>query len=329
LSLGERVGHAGRLSFLAFWRILNGLTVLNASSPCQFFCDDFLKKKRDPLEVAAMSAQLIVLAAGLAAMRAAVEHGDFDEAARQGSLAGPAVVERALASQDRTTQLAGIAAAAIVEDRLELLPALARVAGGPDRRTAIPAARAARDIARELARSRARGKQGDEIAGEDLAGWRTAWVELAMRGDRFIEVRVIALDTAASLAASEGAGDVGFELAAALGDGDPAVRREAVAVVPVPVPAAARPALANAVASDKDAGVALGAAQALCGDLAGDAPEPVLAALGAAGLARIRALVVEPHAPAGAVVAAARCLAADRSPDSAATLRALGRGRKR
>jgi hypothetical protein len=276
-----------------------------------------------------MSAQLVVLAAGLASMRAAVEHGDFDEAARQGSLAGPAVVERALASPDRTSQLAGIAAATIVEDRIELLPALARVAGGPDRRTAIPAARAARDIARELARSRALGKQGDEIAGADLATWRAAWVELAMRNDRFIEVRVVALDTAASLAASEGAGDVGFDLAAALADADPAVRREAVAVVPIPVPQAARAPLANAVANDKDPAVALGAAQALCGDLAGDAPEPVLAALGTAGLARIRALIVEPKAPQGAVVAAARCLAADRSPESAATLRALGRPRKR
>jgi hypothetical protein len=276
-----------------------------------------------------MAAQLIVLAAGLAAMRAAVEHGDFDEAARQGSIAGPAVVERALAAPDRTSQLAGIAAATTVEDRVELLPALARLAGGPDRRTAIPAAHAAREIARELARTRARGKQGDEIAIEDVATWRAAWVELAMRGDRFIEVRVLGLDTAASLAASEGAGDVGFDLSRALADPDPAVRREAVAVVPVPVPQAARAQLANAVANDKDPDVALGAAQALCGDLAGDAPEPVLAALGAAGLARIRALVVEPKAPTGAIVAAARCLAADRSPDSAATLRTLGRSRRR
>src|SRR5262249_34973300 len=119
-----------------------------------------------------MSAQLVVLAANLAAMRAAVEHGDFAEAARQGSLAGPAVVERALASPDRTSQLAGIAAATIVEDRVELLPALAHLAGGPDRRTAIPAARAARDIARQPARPRAPGKQGHALAAEDAAAPR-------------------------------------------------------------------------------------------------------------------------------------------------------------
>jgi len=277
-----------------------------------------------------MTWQLVVLAAGLAAMRSAVEHGDFDEAARQGALAGPAVVERALAATDRTTQLAGIAAVAVVEDRFELLPPLARVAGGADRRTAIPAARAARDIARELARSRALGKQGDDLATEDVATWRAAWTELAMRRDRWIEVRVLALDIAAALAAAEGGApapepEVGFDLAAALADPDPAVRREAVAVVPVPVPAAARMPLAGAVLGDRDTAVALGAAQALCGDLAGDPPAPVLAALGASGLARIRALVVEPHAALGAVVAAARCLAADHSPDSAATLRALRR----
>ncbi|MBA3542469.1 MAG: hypothetical protein H0T79_22835, partial [Deltaproteobacteria bacterium] len=86
--------------------------------------------------------KLLALIAGLASMRAAIERGDLDEAARQGAMAGPVIVERALASRDRTTQLAGIVAATEVEDRAELLPALATLASGPDRRTAIPAGRA-------------------------------------------------------------------------------------------------------------------------------------------------------------------------------------------
>ena len=125
-----------------------------------------------------------------------MERGDVDEAARQGVLAGPAVVERALDSSLRATRLAGIAAAPAVEDRAELLPALARVAGGADRRTAIPAALAARAIARELA---ARDALPDDVARADVDKWRAEFEKLAKDRERFVEVRVAAVATAAAL----------------------------------------------------------------------------------------------------------------------------------
>jgi hypothetical protein len=244
-----------------------------------------------------------LVAASLSTMRAAVLRGDLEEAARQGVLAGPAVVERALDSRDRTLQLAAIAAAPLVEDRAELLAALARIAGGADRRTALPAAEAARTIARELARH----NRADDVAPDDLAAWQAAWAELALRSDRWIELRLAALDAAAAL---DPAG-VGIDLAAALRDSDPAFRRAAMAAVRLPVAPTAYAALAGAVAHDGDPLTALGAAQSLCLSLAASAPPgPILDALGAAGLARIRALVASP--PAGAAPAvvrdAARCL---------------------
>ncbi|HEY0481839.1 MAG TPA: hypothetical protein VGD37_30180 [Kofleriaceae bacterium] len=260
---------------------------------------------------------LVVAAAGTASMRAAFERGDVDEAARQGALAGPAVVERALASPDRTTRLAAIAAAPIVEDRAELLGALARVAAGPDRRTAIPAAGAARAIARELARR----DRPDDLAPADVAAWQAAWAAIALSADRWIELRITALETAAAL---DPAG-IGVDLSAALRDPDPAFRRTAAAIAPVPVPPTAYTALADAVVHDVDPAAALEAAQSLCLSLAASPPGPILGALGPPGLARIRALVTgpPPAAPATAVRDAARCLAADRSPESAAALRSL------
>lgn len=256
---------------------------------------------------------VVLGASAVAAMRAALEHGDLDEAARRGAIAGPSVVERALADPDRTTRLAAITAAPLVEDRAELLAALARVAGGPDRRTAIPAAGAARTIARELARQ----GRPDDLAQDDLATWRGAWAGLAMRSDRWIELRLLALDTAAAL---DPAG-VGVDLGAALHDPDPAFRRAAATIVPLPAPAASYPALAGAVVADTDPEVALGAAQSLCMSI-DEVPRPVLDTLGAAGLARIRALVTSEHpADRAAVRDAARCLAADGSPESAAALR--------
>jgi len=264
---------------------------------------------------------IVLGASGLAAMRAALERGDLDEAARQGAIAGPAVVERALRAPDALGRLAAIAAAPIVEDRAELLDALAGVAGGPDRRTAIPAAVAARTIARELARH----DRPDDLADDDLAGWRTAWSALALRGDRWIELRLVALDTAAAL---DPAG-LGVELAAALRDPDPAFRRAAATIVARPAPPATHAALAGAVIHDVDPGVALDAAQALCAALPATA-RPILDALGPPGLARIRAVVTAaPAADAIAVRDAARCLAADGSPESAAVVRALGVRRAR
>jgi len=77
------------------------------------------------------------------------------------------------------------------------------------------------------------------------------------------------------------------------------------------------------VAGDADPGAALDAAAALCADLVADPPRPILDALGAQGLARLRTLVGD--GPRAAVRAAARCLSADGSPESAAALKTIRR----
>lgn len=164
------------------------------------------------------------MVAGIASMTAAVDRGDVDEAARQGVLAGPAVVERALDSKVRATRLAGIAAAPQVEDRAELLPALARIAGGADRRTAIPAVQAARAIAHELA---ARDALPDDLAPADVEDWRAMFARLGRDRDRFVEVRVAALATATELAHAVDHGAAGFDAAAIAADPDPDVRAAA------------------------------------------------------------------------------------------------------
>ena len=242
---------------------------------------------------------LLLLAAGVASMTAAYERGDLDETARQGELAGPVVVERALHSKVRTTVLAAIVAAPVVEDRAELLPALARLADGADRRTAIPAARAARAIATELAHH----ALADDVAADDIATWRADFEAIGKR-EHVIEVRVAALDTAAALAHVLDPADLGFDLAAALGDRDPALRIGALELVPRPLPPALRTSVAAAVTSDVDPAVALAAAQVLCADVADD-PAATRAALGERGLERIRVLVKD-HPGARD---ASRCLA--------------------
>ncbi len=222
--------------------------------------------------------------AGLASMRAAMERGDVDEAARQGTLAGPHIIEVALASPDRPTRLAAIAAAPAAEDRAELLDALARAAAGPDRRTAIPAARAAKAIALELAQH----DLPDDLAPADAREWRDAWAALALRTDRWIELRILALDTSAFLdraaASLGGTPGIGVALDAALADRDPAFRRAAILAVPSPLPPAMQAPLAAALATDASPDVATAAAQVLCVEGA---------TIDAAGKERIKALGVK------------------------------------
>ena len=234
-------------------------------------------------------------------MTAAVDRGDLEEAARQGALAGPAVVERALSSRVRTTVLAGIAAAPTVEDHAELLPTLARVAAGHDRRTAVPAGRAARTIAEALAKR----ELPDDLAADDVQGWRSSFEQLALNRGAPIEVRVAALETAAALEHAIDPHELGFDLGRALGDADPALRIAALALVPRPTAAALRAALVAAL-GDGDPAVALAAAQTLCADAADDLTA-VKTALGAAGIAELEALVqAHPHAHEARDVA--RCL---------------------
>ncbi len=220
-------------------------------------------------------------------MTIAFESGDRDEASRQGMLSGPVVIEQALASPVRATRLAAITAAPAVEARTELLPALATAAGAGDRRTAIPAAHAARTIARELARTAGDGELPDDLDPEDLATWRALFDSLAGNRNRFVEVRVLALDTVASLAHVISPAELGFDLGAALADPDPAVRAIAVQLVPRPTPASAHAPLAAVVMNEADTKLALAAAQVLCGD----ERDPAMVALGAQGLDRIKQLV--------------------------------------
>lgn len=181
----------------------------------------------------------IFWSAGVAAITLALSRGDLDEAIRQGALAGPVAIEKALLSNVRLTQLAAVAAAPVVEDRAELLPSLARVAAGRDRRIAIPAARAALAIASELAGN----ELADDLAPGDLRLWRALFEAIAFSGEHPIEVRVAALETCRALAQfrapswhsrasakrpMEGgplsSQQVGFDATAAARDPDPAFR---------------------------------------------------------------------------------------------------------
>ncbi len=190
------------------------MTVLNTSSPCQIFCQNFAIS--DDVARKITGVHLLIWASRVVLMVAALDRGDLDEVARQAALAGPTTVDNALGSHDRAVVIAAIIGAPAVEDRAELLvPALARVAAGNDRRVAIPAAQAALTIARDFVER----DRPDDLAADDVETWRASFDAIARSPGVLIETRVIALDVAHALARD----GVGFDLAALLADPDPDV----------------------------------------------------------------------------------------------------------
>src|SRR5262249_23879181 len=129
---------------------------------------------------------------------------------------------KALHSSNRTTRLAGIAAAPTVADKAELLPALADVAAGADRRTAIPAVRAALAIATDLGAN----ELPDDLAPDDIEQWRARFDTVA-RAHHPVEVRVLALETCRTLAHVVDPAAAGFDVKAFSADADPDVARAA------------------------------------------------------------------------------------------------------
>jgi hypothetical protein len=280
----------------------------------------------------------------------ALLHGTPDDVAWVGREAGTDEVAAALA--DPVGTRAATIAATAVDDGWSLLDELAHAAAGWSRAEAVDATRAAAAITRTLDGNAAIvGEIPDDLLAEAAA----RWLAIAAGTDRWPDVRVTALEIAARIArartaTAEAAPGLGFDLDAMLADADPLIRRTAAELVPQPAPPHVHAALARAVVGDLEPAVAVAAAQALCAELAGGDPaEPILAALGPAGIERLRAAftaaartgvpVATPasggsgHAlagpgagtalPPGAAVDAARCLVADGSGPSRAAVSAL------
>jgi hypothetical protein len=280
------------------------------------------------MEPLSVTQHVVILA--ILGLLGAYQRGDRAAVAHHGAHSSVLALSQALAAPERGDRLAAIQAATSAgHDAWVLLAPLAERARERDRPVAAAAARAAVRIAERIDRRRALEW---DIPVDDLLDRLVAWRELARDGGSWPDVRVHAMETAAHLYAALGddASEAPFDLVSALADPEPEVRRAALELSPMPLPDELLATVVARVTADGDATVALVAAQTACTAIALDAEAaPILAALGDAGLARLRELVVEPAAPPAAVIDAARCLAADPNPLSKTVLRSLRLERKR
>lgn len=262
-------------------------------------------------------------------LRGALLSGSTDEVERAARNAGVRRLSLALAgaAADRVLALAAADGAPFTDDAVWLIRPLVEAARSPDRPLAVRAARAAARIAGGLDASQL-------LAGDVPPDWVRARIHelraVAADPARWTDVRVSALEAAAhlhrALESEAGPADAPYELAAAALDPDPEIRRAAFELLGSPLRPAELAIAAGAVASDAEPVVALAAGQAACDGLRfGDPVRPVLAALGARGLVRLRALVANRMLSAGARLGAARCLVADGSSASKKALASLPR----
>ena len=260
---------------------------------------------------------LVLAATGAEELAAAHQRADHEEVARLAGQAGASTIAPMLGDDDPARVQVALAAAPHAPDAWELLAPLARLAAGWDRSRAAPAAHAAARISRDLDPD---GALLLDMPDDMLEARQAAWSAIAASPDRWADVRVHALEVSAALArarrvTAESDPGLGYDLATVLTDDDPEVRRAGCELVPQPAPSGVLDALGAAIRTDADPAVALACAQALCAGLAWDPATPVLAALGDEGAARLRAIAKGklPAVPAGALVDAARCLAARRT----------------
>ena len=277
-----------------------------------------------------LASNLTLLAAILAAhaaLAATPDSGEFRRAlhsadaaaiARLGASLDHGVIARVIAGDDRVAAIAAIRAAPANPDSWALLDPLATTANGPDRPLAIASARAALTIAEALDHELV---SHHDIPDDLVDEARLRWREVGASQQRWSDVRVLALVVSNRLAALTG--DLpGYVIDERLVDDEPEVRRAALELLPELASSAEIMRVAARLRDDPDEVVAAVAGQILC-EAATNADAPALAAIDAAGRARLRDLVVTTDLPATALLGCARCLAAAGDGASMAALRQL------
>jgi hypothetical protein len=136
----------------------------------------------------------------------AAQAGHRSELARLGARAGArglrpllGVEEPAATPPAREVRLAAVLAAPAAEDAWDLLAPLAVHAAGPDRLLAASAAASAAVIAVRLHRDWSGAHEAQESAPADLVGVQQRWLDVARDPGRWVDVRVLALETAVAL----------------------------------------------------------------------------------------------------------------------------------
>ena len=264
-----------------------------------------------------------------ARLRAAMARGSLVELGEIGTNLSHEALFRALSATHREVVLGAIAAVERAPDNWRYLALLADRAGGPDRPLAALAAEVAADIVGQLDPQTIAEQ---EIASAELDPQREAWLSVAHLSGHYADVRVRALEVLAGLARLpvydllvDDPERAGYELAALAADDEPEIRRAALELWPSARAPDDRAVAVHALRDDPDQDVALAAALLLCPPVGADGDDraDTLAAMGEAGRTRLMALLGEFERAPAALLAGARCLAADPSEASQDALRTL------
>jgi hypothetical protein len=244
--------------------------------------------------------------------------GNRTELERLGGQAGAQAIAVEIASGERPKVLAALRAAPGAADSWALLGALAHIAEEPDRSLALEAALVATELSHGLDEFMI---EEQEIPRHDLLLWHQAWVRVATTENRWIDIRIYALEVAGVLhALLQAPVRPEFAWKSFFEDADDEMRAAAIQLAPRSQ--ALLVEAARLVKDDKIDRVALSAAQRLCGPI-GSVDIAASKSLDESTMNRLRKLATNNALAFSSRVDLANCLVADASDKSRRALAAL------
>ncbi|MBL4633512.1 MAG: hypothetical protein JKY56_06560 [Kofleriaceae bacterium] len=204
---------------------------------------------------------------------AALLTGNESQLRRIGERMGAYKIGKLMMSQQRLSAIAAAVSVSHIQEGYEFLPFLGQAAARPDHSIAARAA----EIAEALSSAISLGElEEQELGNHELSLWQMQWSAIASDSQRWMDIRVLSLETAAHLHTLQSA-DKRAELdwEEFLADKSPTMRSAALVLLPQSTQFTSL--VVALLQSDKSTAVAMRSAQWLCGPLSGDRdPQPNL-----------------------------------------------------
>ncbi len=204
---------------------------------------------------------------------AALLAGNESQLRRIGERMGASEIGKLMMSPQRLSAIAAVVSVSRIQEGYEFLPFLAQAAARPDHSIAARAAEVAEALSSAISLVEL---EEQELGNHELSRWQMQWIAIASDSQRWMDIRVLSLETAAHLHSLQSA-DKRTELdwEHFLADKNPTMRAALLSLLPQSTQFA--PEVVLLLQNDKSPTVAMRSAQWLCGPLSGGRdPQPNL-----------------------------------------------------
>ncbi len=199
--------------------------------------------------------------------------GNESQLRRIGERMGAPNIGKLMMSPQRLSAIAAVVSVTHTQEGYEYLPFLAQAAARPDHSIAARAAEVAEALSSAVSLAEL---EEQELSNHELSRWQMQWIAIANDSQRWMDIRVLSLETAVhlhTLQAPDKRAELDWEQF--LTDKSPTMRAALLSLLPRS--AHFTPLVLVLLQNDTSTAVAMRSAQWLCGPLSGDRePQPIL-----------------------------------------------------